>query len=722
MTNRNSNTIKIDTHKLELIIVAFQNAVTDSLKLLGNASYKNYNNFEGALKQIVKQSINVSSTQLREFHETSLKKMNQEVIKYETIINGHLTRIEHSKLGVQTEQSGHAVEEKQQQHSESKKQLIAEQRKAFTDFKDALKLVANRLLTVSGMFDKADDLQDRKNYSDYIGMSFVDLSTLISMGKVNNGVNEVYMRDASKNMMQLYNNRNQKDFVDNDLIKSLSKLKGQEHLAEDLKKAANPMVFIQRLMEAISKNKDDKEVKKGIESNITTDYSTIAFLQSSGLFHQDNKGFNLFDWAKGNAEIVTNNLTDNLNVSANNSRKKEDHDATKVASIGQSAPVLNTWNNSWSHIMEQYPEISKTFLSIGALGSALDDIVSVAKPLIGGLVAMKLSTMAFSLSTTSLSKLMGNIGIRLAPLALEALPFAVPVITSYMASTTAVKNTAHNVNGQLGGGVVVPNALTDNEKEEWRRKREERIQKDYKEHAQDIAMVEQNMNGQKLSFDNNLNEYVYTDSKTNKITRMGMNLPAVGVASDEMRANTDKIQQYQQKTGTKIIMRPKAGGMFSAPSIEFVAIDADGNTVANFGRKLKMPQQDMVDLTQKGPYKRLQKQGSLSTVAQVYPPPSTPETVRSLVKKDPSVNQGLSMDMNKIKEQMSTSMQLSRQLLNTPSTMQQRFNFYFTLPQNSSGRIEHSFDNNSVVSRKGGGSIANVDKAFPNFGAKGTAI
>jgi len=652
--------------------------------------------------------------------------MNGEVLRYQKIINGTLTNIEKSKFVTQTEKKGTQFEDHDIKLRASQSQLIAEQKKAFVDFKDALKQVSSRLLTVSGMFDKTGQLQDRQNFADSTGLSFEHLNNFIELGIISKKADEVYLRDAYGKMADLFKQRATQDFDKNELIQKLSHQKGQEKLIEELKKATDMTTFIKLLIQAMSQGKDDKNIKDLIKKNITNDYGTNAVLTGGPSVLQ------YLPVAKDITDQVVSVKDSVLGVGRNDRSKTEKLGATQIASTAQSAPVLNAWNNFFEHFMRAHPEISKTFLSVGALGSALDDIVDVAKPIISAFLAMRLSTMAFTLSTTTLTSLSEMMSVRFAAaipgialVATRLTAFGAILALLYEAAKTATSNTTDGVNGMYGS-IVAPRAETSQEANESKKHVEQKKQEDWNKNAPYMPLIEQNMPDQKLVLNKETNEYQYINTKTGKVANMGMiggGLDETKHAYDEWKASEKLRKEYEAKTGNKIIMVPKDRGWFSKyGSINFVAIDADGNKVKNYGRKPKIPKEDMVDLTQKVSHKNLSQQGSLSTVSQAYPPPSTSETVRSLVKKDPSVNQGLSMDMNKIKEQMSTSMQLSRQLLNTPSTMQQRFNFYFTLPQNSSGRIEHSFDNNSVVSRKGGGSLSSVDKAFPNFGAKGTAI
>jgi len=681
----------------------------------------------------------VSSTRLNQFFETSVSKASKEVIQYETIINGMLTRIE--KSNIVKESSNHAINFEQQRmdaHS-SQSQLIADQKKAFVDFKDALKQVASRLLTVSMMYDKMDQMQNMHNLAQSTHTDVGNVAYFKAMGQLSSKVDPVYLEDLYTKMNGLYGQRNSKEFADNNLLKELSKLKGQEHLIENLRKETDPDRFATMLIQSMAQgNKENAGVfAEAIKKQFGDDAAVFAFLtdlrikleniETVAKARKDPSNIdpnNISLQADNIAQGVSKNAQPVLNAGFNRSKEQLQKDKTDMASTAQSAPALNAWNNFFEYVMRAHPEISKTFESIGALGSALDDIVGVAKPIVGGFLAMRVSTMAFTLSTTSLSSLAEGMsarfaaaipGIRLVATRLTA--FGTILLSLWEAAKTAASTTTDGVNGMYGS-IAAPRAQTPEEAAETKARQEKIKQEDWNRNAPYMSLVNQNMMGQKMVFDSKNNEYQYMDTKTGKIANMGGvggGLDEIKHASDEWEANAKKRKEYEEKTGTKIMMAPKDRGWFHKQgSIEFVAVDADGNQVANFGRKLKIPKSDMVDKTAKWSYKRYPQQGSLSTVSQAYPPPPMSEAVKSSIK-DQSVNQGLSMDMNKIKEQMSTSMQLSRQLLNTPSTMQQRFNFYFTLPQNNSGKLEHSFDNNAPISRRGNGSVVSLDRKFPQI-------
>jgi len=669
--NSNGTTIKVDTHDLELTIDSLKNAVTGAIKGINTSANDKQSGFEAALQKLVVHSLEVSSRGLREFHQSSLTTMSGEVLKYEKIINGTLTKIEQSKLVAQTEKHGVDFEERDKKVRESQNQLISEQKQAFTDFKSALKQVANRLLTVSGMFDTAKELQDRKNYADYIHSPFKDLSTFITLGQTSHDVDEVYLRDAYQNMMKLFEQRHTKDFDKNELIHALSKQPGQEHLIEELKKISDndPMVFIKLLMQAMSQGKNNKEIDKGIQNNITNDYGTSVFLKDGGIFQTDKNGFNLYDWAKGNASIIDNSLDKNLGVNTNNSIKKADYDATKAASVDQSAPVLNAWNNLLSRAMEQFPDTSKTVLSLAALGSALDDTAKTALQLGGGLLAFKGSLKGLGLVSEAVT------GSGLAAGAAGLTPYAIPVVAGYMAATAAVNNTADNVNGALGAGVVAPRGQTSAEKTEWEKNREQRIQDDLKRNSPYMPTVTQNMNGQALVFDRKENEYKFVDPKTHKETWMGMNSPDIKHAHDEWVANAQKRQEFQDQTGTQIIMRPRGRGLLSSSgTIEYIAVDADGNEVANFGRKLNMSQKNMVNKLPAN-YSHYQKQvpeSRLPTI-DVSAVRSSPVFSKNIANNKPNIPNNI--------EQIKNQNQLKSQVLNQSSSVKndQHFNFNINL-------------------------------------------
>lgn len=712
MIDQNSGIIKIDTSDLNNTILTFKNAVTDALKGFNSVSDQKTSNFEGALQKVISRSIDISSKRLREFHESSLKTMNGEVLKYEKIINGTLTQIEKSKFVQHIESKGVQFEEQDKKIRNSQNQLITDQKRAFIDFKDALKQISNRLLTVSGMFDKADQLQDRKNYADDINLPFKEFSTLLKMGNVSHGVEEPYMRDAIKNIVKLFYSRHEKDFDQNELIQALSKLPGQEHLVEELKKISDkdPMAFIKLMMQAMSQGAKDEKVNQGIDNNISTNYGAKMFFKDMGVFQTDPSGFNLYKWALGQATIEDNNLDANLNVSSKNTIKKEEHEVTKTASTAQSAPALNAWNDFWAYVMEKYPDMSKTFLSIGALGSSLDDIIKEIVPIAGGALALRGGMTAISTSARVL-----------APALIAVAPEIALFIAALGAAAAAGYALAYAVDKTYDFFVETP---------EQKKKREEHEQ----QHAQDelkanapyIPTVDQNMNGQRLVYDDYYKEYKYIDPKTGKEAFMGKKLPEVKHAHDELIANEDKVKDIEKQMGVKIVMMPRSRGLFSnSGTIDFVALDQEGNQLANLGRKLNASEgQIAAQILSSRQYSNTlnnRKKGNLEPILETKNQRESPVFMKQPIK-DQSFNSPLSMDISKIKEQVSTSMQLSRQLLNTPNTMQQRFNFYFTLPQTNSGKIEHSFDHNSVVSRKGGSPLSNVDKAFPNFGAKGIPI
>ncbi|CAI3960653.1 hypothetical protein [Commensalibacter communis] len=640
--------------------------------------------------------------------------MNGEVQKYEKIINETLVKIEKSKFVTETEKKGKEFEEYDKKVRDSQSQLIADQKHAFIDFKDALKQVSNRLLTVSGMFDKADQLQDRQNFADSTGTPFEHLNNFVEMGIISKKADETYLRDAYGKMAGLFKQRGAKEFDQDKLIQALSQQKGQEHLIEELKLAKDMTAFIKLLIQAMAQGKNDKKINDLIGKEISSDYGTQAVITDAGVLQYLPKAQEVTKQTKDAKARV-------FEVGRNNRAKQEQLGATQAASTAQSAPILNAWNNFFEHFMQQHPEFSKTLLSFGALGSALDDIYGAIKPIVGAALTMRLSMMAFSLSTTSLSGLMSG-GLSAIALALTRFTaFGSILALLYESAKTAANTTTDGVNGMYGS-IAVPRAETPEEVAKSKEKIEKDKQQDWERNAPYMSLVNQNMKDQKLVLNKEWNEYQYVNTKTGKVANMGMvgyGLDEVKHASDEWQANAQKRQEFQEKTGTKLIMVPKDRGLFhKRGSIEVVAIDANGNQVANFNRKLNMPIQDMINKLPTNYKHYLNTESRLPTIdANVVR--SSPVFSKTLTKDQP-FNQGLSIDMSKIKEQMSTSLQLSKQLLNTPNTMQQRFNFYFTLPQTNSGKIEHSFDHNSVVSRKGGSPISNVDKAFPNFGGKGT--
>jgi len=657
VNNTNGTTIKVDTHDLELTIDSLKSAVTEAIKGINTSANNKQSGFETALQNLVERSLEVSSNGLRAFHQKSLTTMNGEVLKYQKIINGTLTNIERSKLVTQTEEHGIDFERRNKTVRESQNQLISEQKQAFTDFKTALKQVASRLLTVSGMFNTANELQDRKNHADFINSPFKDLSTFITLGKTVKGAEETYLRDAYDKMFELFQQRHTKDFDKNELIKLLAQQKGQERLVSNLKAADDPMTFIKLFMQAMSQGKDNSNISDRIQKDITKDNATYTVLT-------DKEVLKYLPWAEQNASHVNQSLPGVLGAGVNNNIRKADDAATKAAATDQSAPVLNTWNNLLSHVMEQFPDTSKTVYSLAALGSALDDTAKTAVQLGGGLLLFKGSLKGLGLIPEAAA------GSGLAARAAGLTPYAVPVVASYLAATTAANTTAKNVNGTLGG-VVAPKALTDAEKTEWEKNREQRIEEDSKRNAPYMPTVTQNMNGQALVFDRKANEYKFVDPKTHKETWMGIHSPNMKHAYDEWVANSQKRQEFQDQTGTKIIMRPRGRGLLSSSgTIEYIVVDADGKEVANFGNKLNLSKKDMVNKVSTY-YNHNQKQipESRLPIIDVSTARSSPVFSKNIANNKPNIPSNI--------DQIRNQNQIKSQVLNQSSSVKndQHFNF-----------------------------------------------
>lgn len=657
--NTNGTTIKVDTHDLELTIDSLKSAVTEAIKGINTSANDKQSGFETALQNLVERSLEVSSNGLRAFHQKSLTTMNGEVLKYQKIINGTLTNIERSKLVTQTEEHGIDFERRNKTVRESQNQLISEQKQAFTDFKTALKQVASRLLTVSGMFNTANELQDRKNHADFINSPFKDLSAFITLGKTVKGAEETYLRDAYDKMFELFQQRHTKDFDQNKLLQALAKQPGQEYLIENLKKISDkdPMVFIEMLMKAMSQGKDNSNISGHIKKNITNNDATYTVLTDKGVLKY-------LPWARNNANINTNSLEADLDVGINNNIRKADDAATKTAAVDQSAFALNAINQLLSRAMEQFPDTSKTVYSLAALGSALADTAKTAVQLGGGLLLFKGLLKGLGLIPEAAA------GSGLAARAAGLTPYAVPVVASYLAATTAANTTAKNVNGTLGG-VVAPKALTDAEKTEWEKNREQRIEEDSKRNAPYMPTVTQNMNGQALVFDRKANEYKFVDPKTHKETWMGMHSPNMKHAYDEWVANSQKRQEFQDQTGTKLMMRPRGRGLLSSSgTIEYIVVDADGKEVANFGNKLNLSKKDMVNKVSTY-YNRDRKQISESRlpIIDVSTARSSPVFSKNIANNKPNIPSNI--------DQIRNQNQIKSQVLNQSSSVKndQHFNF-----------------------------------------------
>lgn len=717
--------ISIDTGDLGTKIDSLKGAITQAINGINTSVGNKQSNFENALTRAVEHSIQVSSTRLNQFFETSVNRASKEVIQYETIINGMLTRIE--KSNIVKKSSNHAINFEQQRmdaHS-SQSQLIADQKKAFTDFKDALKQVASRLLTVSMMYDKMDQMQDMHNLAQLTHTDVGNVAYFKAMGQLSSKVDPAYLEDLYTKMNGLYGQRNSKEFADNPLLKELSKLKGQEHLVENLKKETNPDRFATMLIQAMAQgNKENADVfAKAIKEQFGDDAAVFTFLtdlriklesiETVAKARKDPSNIdpnNISLQADNIAQGMSKNAQPVLKAGFKRSQEQLQKDKTDMASTAQSAPALNAWNNFFEHFMRAHPEISKTIESFGALGSAFDDIIKEIVPIAGGALALRGGITAISTSARVL-----------APALIAVAPEIALFIAALGAAAAAGYALAYAVDKTYDFFVETP---------EQKKKREEHEQ----QHAQDelkanapyIPTVDQNMNGQRLVYDDSYKEYKYIDPKTGKEAFMGKKLPEVKHAHDELIANEDKVKDIEKQMGVKIVMMPRSRGLFSnSGTIDFVVLDQEGNQLANLGRKLNASEgQIAAQILSSRQYSNTlnnRKKGNLEPILETKNQRESPVFMKQSIKDQP-FNSPLSMDISKIKEQVSTSMQLSRQLLNTPNTMQQRFNFYFTLPQTNSGKIEHSFDHNSVVSRKGGGPLSNVDKAFPNLGAKGIPI
>jgi len=645
--NTNGTTIKVDTHDLDLTIDSLKRAVTEAIKGINTSANDKQSGFETALQKLVERSLEVSSNALRTFHQRSLITMNGEVLKYQKIINGTLTNIERSKLVTQTEKYGIDHEERDKKVRESQNQLITEQKQAFTDFKSALKEVASRLLTVSGMFETANELQDRKNHADFIHSPFKDLSTFITLGKTVKGAEETYLRDAYDKMFELFQQRHTKDFDKNELIKLLSQQKGQERLVGMLKAADDPMTFIKLLMQAMSQGKDNSNISERVKKDITKDDATYTVLT-------DQKTLDLLSWAKDNASIIDSAAPSVFNAGVNNRKRQADNAATKAAATDQSAPILNAINQLLSRAMEQFPDTSKTVYSLAALGSALDDTAKTAVQLGSALFLFKGVKNGFKFMPEAVGG--GQLAARLGRLAfgLARNPYVLAAAASYGSGTLA-------------------GYLTDDTPEEKQKKAAAERKHSYDEIAANapyIPIVDQNMNGYHLSFDSKAREYKYFNPETGKEAFMGRKLPEIKHAHDEWVANAPKRQEFQDQTGTKLIMRPRGRGLSNSGTIEYIVVDADGNEIANLGRKLNMSKKDMVNKlpANYSHYRKQVPESRLPTI-DVSAVRSSPVFSKNIANNKPNIPSNI--------EQIRNQNQLKSQVLNQSSSVKndQHFNF-----------------------------------------------